>query len=149
MRAVVQRSCGSSVDVDGKRHCEIKTGLTVLLGIKKGDQQADASYIMDKIIGLRIFPDEEGKMNRSVLDIKGEILLISQFTLYGDARKGKRPGFIDAEIPALAEQLFNWAVEYIRDLDIIVHTGVFGADMQVNIVNDGPCTILLDSERIF
>jgi len=149
MRAVVQRTSGGSVEAAGKRLGGVKTGLIVFLGIKKGDGTAEAAYILDKIAGLRIFPDEEGKMNRSLLDIKGEILLISQFTLYGDARKGRRPGFIDAEIPDKAEPLFNWALEYIKNLGIKAETGAFGAEMRVNIINDGPCTILLDSEKMF
>ncbi|SHG95290.1 D-tyrosyl-tRNA(Tyr) deacylase [Thermosyntropha lipolytica DSM 11003] len=149
MRAVVQRTNHSKVTVEGEVKGEILKGLTVLLGIKKGDSEKDAAYMMDKIANLRIFEDEDGKMNLSLLDIKGEILLVSQFTLYGDARKGRRPSFSDAEIPERAEELFNYCVKILRDMGIKVETGVFGAGMQVLIENDGPCTILLDSERIF
>jgi D-tyrosyl-tRNA(Tyr) deacylase len=124
-------------------------GLTVLLGIKKGDREADAAYIMDKIINLRIFSDNEGKMNLSLADIDGEILLVSQFTLYADVRKGRRPSFTLAEDPDQALLLFDWAVNYIKQTGLKVKTGVFGADMLVNIGNEGPCTILLDSEKLF
>jgi len=124
-------------------------GLTVLLGIKRGDQISDAEYIMDKIINLRIFEDEEGKMNRSLLECGGEILLVSQFTLYGDARKGRRPSFTDAELPERAESLFAYCCQLIRDKGIRVATGIFGEHMVVSMENDGPCTILLDSERSF
>jgi D-tyrosyl-tRNA(Tyr) deacylase len=128
---------------------KISNGLMVLLGIKKGDTEEDARYMMDKIINLRIFEDQEGKMNRSLLDVKGEILLVSQFTLYGDARKGRRPSFIEAELPDVALPLFNYCLNYLKDQGVKVETGVFGAEMQVDINNDGPCTILLDSERLF
>lgn len=149
MRAVVQRTNHSMVTVEGEVKGEIAKGLTVLLGIKKGDTEKDAEYMMDKIANLRIFEDEDGKMNLSLLDIKGEILLVSQFTLYGDARKGRRPSFSEAELPDKAEELFSRCVQILRDMGIKVETGVFGAHMQVHIENDGPCTILLDSERIF
>jgi D-tyrosyl-tRNA(Tyr) deacylase len=128
---------------------KISNGLMVLLGIKKGDTEEDARYMMDKIINLRIFEDQEGKMNRSLLDVKGDILLVSQFTLYGDARKGRRPSFIEAELPDVALPLFNYCLNYLKDQGVKVETGVFGAEMQIDINNDGPCTILLDSERLF
>jgi D-tyrosyl-tRNA(Tyr) deacylase len=149
MRAVVQRVQSSSVAVKERLIADIGPGLTVLLGIKKGDREADAAYIMDKIINLRIFSDNEGKMNLSLADIGGEILLISQFTLYADVRKGRRPSFTMAEDPDPALLLFDWAVNYIKQAGLKVTTGVFGADMLVNIGNDGPCTILLDSEKLF
>lgn len=149
MRAVVQRTSGSSVVVDGEVTGKIGHGLMVLLGIKQGDTKQDAEYLMDKIINLRIFEDNEGKMNASLLDVKGELLLVSQFTLYGDVKKGRRPSFTNAELPELAELLFNYSVEYAKKYGVNVQTGVFGADMKVNIINDGPCTILLDSERLF
>jgi len=149
MRAVVQRTKGSRVKVNGIKEVGIKAGLMILLGIKRGDQAADGEYMMDKIINLRVFEDDDGKMNRSLLDTGGEILLVSQFTLYGDARKGRRPSFTDAEVPELALPLFNYCVEYVMNKGIKVETGVFGADMQVEIQNDGPVTILLDSDRLF
>lgn len=149
MRAVVQRSSQASLQVGSQTRAQIGPGLTVLLGIKNGDCMQDADYMMDKIVNLRIFEDKEGKMNRSLLDVGGEILLVSQFTLYGDARKGRRPSFISAEIPEKALPIFNYCVEYLQGLGIAVQTGVFGAEMQVVISNHGPCTILLDSERLF
>lgn len=149
MRAVVQRTKHSRVLVNGREKACINRGLMVLLGIKRGDNINDSQYIMDKIINLRIFEDEEGKMNRSILDVKGEILMVSQFTLYGDARKGRRPSFTEAEVPDNAQPLFNYCIEYIREKGLQIETGEFGANMQVDIENDGPCTILLDSERLF
>lgn len=149
MRAVVQRTNQSMVTVEGEVKGQISKGLTVLLGIKRGDNEKDAEYMMDKIANLRIFEDQDGKMNLSLLDVGGEILLVSQFTLYGDARKGRRPSFSEAELPDKAEDLFAYCVKILRDMGIKVETGVFGAHMQVHIENDGPCTILLDSERIF
>lgn len=149
MRSVVQRSKFSRVMVNNQETGKINNGLMVLLGIKKGDTEEDARYIMDKIINLRIFEDQDGKMNRSLLDVKGEILLVSQFTLYGDARRGRRPSFIEAELPEAALPLFDYCLNYLQHQGIKVETGVFGADMQVEINNDGPCTILLDSEKLF
>ncbi|NLB51665.1 MAG: D-tyrosyl-tRNA(Tyr) deacylase [Syntrophomonadaceae bacterium] len=149
MRAVVQRTLYSSVTIDDVVTAEIGRGLTVLLGIKKGDEKKDAGYLMDKIINLRIFADEAGKMNRSLLDVNGEVLLVSQFTLYGDVKHGRRPGFSDAEIPEAAEPLFQYCAEIIRNCGLNVATGVFGADMKITIENDGPCTILIDSEKLF
>jgi D-tyrosyl-tRNA(Tyr) deacylase len=127
----------------------INQGLMVLLGIKRGDNLTDGEYLMDKIINLRIFEDENGKMNRSLQDTNGEILMVSQFTLYGDVRKGRRPSFTAAELPDNAMPLFDYCVEYVRAKGVTIETGVFGANMQVDIENDGPCTILLDSERLF
>lgn len=149
MRSVVQRTRFSRVIVNERETGKIGNGLMVLLGIKKGDTEEDARYMMDKIINLRIFEDQQGKMNRSLLDVKGDILLVSQFTLYGDARKGRRPSFIEAELPEAALPLFNYCLKYLQNQGIKVETGVFGADMQVDINNDGPCTILLDSEKLF
>ncbi|MGI6421876.1 MAG: D-aminoacyl-tRNA deacylase [Syntrophomonadaceae bacterium] len=149
MRAVVQRTKCSKVVVDHKTCGEIGAGLMVLLGIKKGDTEKEAQYMMDKIINLRIFPDEEGKMNRSLLDMGGELLLVSQFTLYGDARKGRRPGFSEAALPKEAMALYKYSIDYLQDQGIRVATGVFGAEMLVKIDNDGPVTILLDSEKLF
>lgn len=149
MRAVVQRSKQSRVCVGGVEVSYIEAGLMVLLGIRRGDQAADGHFLMDKIINLRIFEDDEGKMNRSLLDTGGAILMVSQFTLYGDARKGRRPSFSDAEDPSKAESLFNLCVEYLRRKGLQVQTGVFGANMQVYIENEGPVTILLDSQKGF
>ncbi|MGI5920150.1 MAG: D-aminoacyl-tRNA deacylase [Syntrophomonadaceae bacterium] len=149
MRAVVQRTNFSRVVVNDKETGNIKKGLMVLLGIKKGDNEADARYMMDKIVNLRIFEDQEGKMNRSLFDVQGEIMLVSQFTLYGDVRKGRRPSFSEAELPDLALPLFNYCLNYLKEMGIKVQTGVFGAEMQVEINNDGPCTLLIDSEKLF
>lgn len=149
MRAVVQRTTHSRVTVNGEIRGEINNGLMVLLGIKKGDTQKDAEYIMDKIANLRVFSDQEGKMNLSLLDIRGQVLLVSQFTLYGDARKGRRPSFTDAELPERALPLFDFCITYLQGMDIDVQTGVFGAEMQLSIANNGPCTVLLDSEKVF
>ena len=135
--------------VDNVEESHIDKGLMVLLGIKKGDRQRDADYMMDKIINLRIFEDEAGKMNRSLLDTGGSVLMVSQFTLFGDARKGRRPSFTEAEEPARAEALFDYCVDWLRGRGLNVGAGVFGADMLVAIENDGPVTILLDSQRNF
>ena len=121
----------------------------VLLGIKQGDNFADGEYLMDKIVNLRIFEDDNGKMNRSLLDTNGELLMVSQFTLYADVRKGRRPSFTAAELPDKAHPLFDYCVEYAQAKGIHIETGVFGANMQVELENDGPCTILLDSEKLF
>jgi D-tyrosyl-tRNA(Tyr) deacylase len=149
MRAVVQRTMGSRVLVNNQEIARINKGLMVLLGIKKGDSTSDADYLMDKIINLRIFPDENDKMNLSLLDIGGEVLLVSQFTLYGDARKGRRPSFTEAELPDAALPLFEYCTAQLQQAGVNVQTGEFGADMIVEISNDGPCTILLDSVRQF
>ncbi|HZK43306.1 MAG TPA: D-aminoacyl-tRNA deacylase [Syntrophomonadaceae bacterium] len=149
MRAIVQRTLESSIVIDNIKTAEIEQGLIVFIGIKTGDNQKDAQYLMEKIINLRIFEDSNGKMNLSLIDIKGELLLVSQFTLYGDTRKGRRPSFSSAESPEVAEPLFNYCVDYVRQHGIKTKTGAFGADMKINIVNDGPCTILIDSEKVF
>lgn len=150
MRAVVQRCRRAHVTVDGQVVGAIDHGLVVLLGAGKGDTDADLAYVVDKVVGLRIFADDEGKMNRSVLDVGGGILLISQFTLYGDTRKGRRPAFIDAMEPGPAEALYERAVAAVRAAGVSrVATGVFRADMQVELVNDGPVTILVDSRKQF
>jgi D-tyrosyl-tRNA(Tyr) deacylase len=147
MRAVVQRTMGSRVLVNNQEIARIDKGLMVLLGIKKGDSTSDADYLMEKIINLRIFPDESDKMNLSLLDIGGEVLLVSQFTLYGDTRKGRRPSFTEAELPDAALPLFEYCTTLLQQAEVNVQTGEFGADMIVEISNDGPCTILLDSAR--
>lgn len=149
MRAVIQRVNKSSVTVDGNVVGEIGNGLLVLLGVGHGDDTKDLEYIVDKILNLRIFQDENDKMNLSVLDIKGEILVVSQFTLYGDVRKGRRPSFSQSAHPDIANRLYEEFIESVRDREIKVQHGVFGAHMDVELVNDGPVTILLDSNKIF
>ena len=148
MRAVVQRVDRASVTIDGNVNGKIEKGFMVLIGIDEKDEQKDLDYICDKLMGLRIFEDEEGKMNRSIIDAGGSILLISQFTLYGDARKGKRPSFIRAARPEKAIPLYEAAIAKLSE-KVHVETGIFGAEMKVELVNDGPVTILLDSERTF
>ena len=148
MRAVVQRVKNTCLKVDGELISEIPFGLTVFLGVKVGDTKAEADYIVKKIAGLRIFEDENGKMNRSVLDVGGEVLLVSQFTLYGDASHGNRPSFTLAERPEPANELYEYTVEALRAYGVPVKTGVFGADMQITQVNDGPVTILLEKEGV-
>ena len=149
MRAVVQRVSSSKVTVDGVVTGNINNGLNVLLGVEKGDQKKDAEYIADKVSGLRIFKDGEDKMNLSVLDVAGSVLMISQFTLLGDARKGKRPSFSEAAEADLANELYVYTCELVREKGITVETGVFQAHMDVEIRNDGPVTIILDSRRKF
>lgn len=148
MRAVVQRVDRASVTIDGNVNGKIEKGFMVLIGIDEKDEQKDLDYICDKLMGLRIFEDEEGKMNRSIIDAGGSILLISQFTLYGDARKGKRPSFIRAARAEKAIPLYEAAIAKLSE-KVHVETGIFGAEMKVELVNDGPVTILLDSERTF
>lgn len=149
MRAVVQRVKKSSVSVGGNITGAIDRGLMVLIGVEEGDTEKDAVYIADKVAGLRIFEDQEGKMNLSVKDIKGGVLAVSQFTLMGDARKGKRPSFIRAARPDEAKRLYEQTAENIRSHGIKVEEGIFQAEMLVEIHNDGPVTILLDSSRNF
>ena len=149
MRCVVQRVTQSSVSVEGKVVGAIEKGLMVLLGVKAGDTEKDAEYIAGKILKLRIFEDENGKMNRSVVDIGGKVLCISQFTLLGDARGQNRPGFTMAEAPERANELYEYTCECMRKTGMQVEKGIFRADMQVSLVNDGPVTILLDSEKNF
>lgn len=149
MRAVVQRVRESSVAIDGNVVGKCGHGLMVLIGVEVGDTEKDLSYIADKVPNLRIFEDDAGKMNRSLLDMGGQILAISQFTLLGDARGGRRPSFITAARPDTAVPMYESLVEKWRSLGIHVETGEFGADMQVSLINDGPVTILLDSRRLF
>ena len=147
---MVQRCRRASVTVGGEVVGAIEQGLVVLLGAGKGDGADDLAYVVDKLVNLRIFADDAGKMNRSVLDVGGGVLLISQFTLFGDVRKGRRPAFVDALEPGPAEALYDQAVAAVRAAGVArVATGVFRADMQVELVNDGPVTILLDSRRAF
>ena len=149
MRAVVQRVTEGSVTVEGNITGEIKNGFVVLLGVGNEDTEADADYIADKVSNLRVFEDEEGKMNLSLKDVGGEILAISQFTLYGDCRKGRRPGFTEAARPEKAKALYDYFTEKLRSYDINVGEGIFQADMLVKIYNDGPVTLLLDSKKLF
>lgn len=145
MKAVVQRVLNADVKVGADCVGSIEQGLMVLLGVAEGDTTADADYIADKIIHLRIFEDDNGKMNRSLSDINGELLVVSQFTLLGDCRKGRRPSFISAAPPGTAEKLYEYLVARIREKDIKTETGKFRAMMDVSMVNTGPVTILLDS----
>lgn len=149
MRAVVQRVARCSVRVEAKMVGEIGAGLLVLLGVAKGDSEAGADYLAEKILGLRIFEDEAGKMNLSVKDKRGELLVVSQFTLYGDVRRGKRPSFDAAAKPEEARRLYEYFVEKVRATGLHCETGVFQAMMDVELVNQGPVTILLDSEKMF
>jgi D-tyrosyl-tRNA(Tyr) deacylase len=149
VRAVVQRVARCSVRVETKTVGEIGPGLLVLLGIAKGDSEAGADYLAEKILGLRIFEDEAGKMNLSVQDKRGELLVVSQFTLYGDVRRGKRPSFDAAAPPEEAKRLYEYFVARIRAAGLRCETGVFQAMMDVELVNSGPVTILLDSEKVF
>lgn len=149
MRAVVQRVIRSDVTVDGKITGEIQNGFTVLLGVEEGDTSADARYMAEKITGLRVFDDEDGKMNLSLSDVNGSMLAISQFTLLGDCRKGKRPSFIRAARPETANTLYREFIEFCNRLGIPVKEGIFQADMLVRIENDGPVTILVDSRKAF
>ena len=148
MRAVVQRVTKAAVAVGGETVGAIGNGLCVLLGVSVDDTETDADYMTEKLLGLRIFDDENGVPNKSVLDISGAILLISQFTLLGDARKGRRPSYIDAARPETAIPLYERCIERLK-ASVPVETGRFGADMQVSIENDGPFTILLDSKKGF
>lgn len=149
MRAVVQRVSEASVRVDGSVVSRIGPGLLVLLGVGRGDADADASDLADKVANLRILADDEGRMNRSLLDTAGEALVVSQFTLYGDARKGRRPGYTDAAPPEEAKRLYEHFVARLRATGLRVQTGTFRATMDVALVNEGPVTILLDSHRLF
>lgn len=149
MRAVVQRVSRAKVTVGDWTTGEIGRGLLVLLGVGQADSEQDAIYLGEKIIGLRIFEDEDGKMNRSVRDIGGSVLAVSQFTLYGDVRRGKRPSFDDAAPPEPARRLYEFFVERIRAAGLHCETGRFQEMMQVELVNEGPVTILLDSHKAF
>jgi len=149
MRAVVQRVSRASVAVEGKITGQIGRGFLVLLGIATSDTAADADHLAEKISGLRIFEDSGGKMNLALADVNGAVLAVSQFTLHGDVRRGKRPSFDSAAPPDQARKLYEYFVERVRALGLRCETGVFQAMMQVELVNDGPVTILLDSEKKF
>lgn len=148
MRAVVQRVSSAAVRVDGAVVGEIKNGFLVLLGVSVSDSEKDLDYIYKKVVGLRVFQDENDQMNLGLEDVGGELLVISQFTLYGDARKGRRPSFIEAARPEQAEKLYEEFVSRAHADGIVCEKGIFGADMKVELVNDGPVTILLDSTKI-
>jgi D-tyrosyl-tRNA(Tyr) deacylase len=145
----VQRVSQCSVTVDGQIAGQIGRGLLVLLGVAHDDTQADVDYLAEKTTGLRVFEDDAGKMNRSVLDVGGQILVVSQFTLWGDCRRGKRPSFTDAAAPELAEPLYEAFVAAVQRLGVPTSTGTFRAHMDVALVNDGPVTLLLDSRKAF
>ena len=149
MRCVVQRVTHASVTVEGELVSKIEKGYMVLLGAEEGDTEADAKYCAEKIAGLRVFEDENEKMNLSVKDVGGSVLLVSQFTLLGDARSSRRPGFTQAARPETANPMYERLVKHWRDMGIHVETGRFGADMKVSLINDGPVTILMDSHKLF
>ncbi|MDZ7672132.1 MAG: D-aminoacyl-tRNA deacylase [Halanaerobiales bacterium] len=149
MRAVVQRVKNSEVKVDDNIIGSIKSGLLVFLGIGNNDGMDDIDYLIDKILNLRVFEDQEGKMNLSALDLDKDIMVVSQFTLYGDCRKGRRPSFFDAAPPDKAERLYDVFVNKINKFDLNVATGEFQAMMDIDLINDGPVTLLLDSNKEF
>ncbi|MDF3005127.1 MAG: dtd D-tyrosyl-tRNA(Tyr) deacylase [Oscillospiraceae bacterium] len=148
MRAILQRVRRAEVSVDGKTIGKTDGGYLILLGVKTGDTEEEARFLAKKTAELRVFTDSEGKMNLSLLDIGGSALVVSQFTLYADCKKGRRPAFINAEKPPLSENLYLRYVDYLREAGIQVETGAFGAHMLVSLENDGPVTILLDTEEI-
>lgn len=147
MRAVIQRVSSASVKVDGKITGEIEKGLLVLLGVKEGDTKKNADYLAEKIPNLRIFSDENDKMNLSLLDVKGEILVVSQFTLLGETKKGRRPSFINAAKPDFADELYEYFLEKVKLHGLEPETGVFQTDMKVSLVNDGPVTLIMDTDE--
>ena len=149
MRAAIQRVSQASVTVDGQTCGAIARGLVVLLGVAQGDTAADAQSLAEKIVGLRIFDDGDGKMNLGLAEVAGELLVVSQFTLLGDCRKGRRPSFVDAAPPPLAEELYEAFVAAAKNLGATVATGRFRTQMQVALVNDGPVTLLVDSRKAF
>ena len=149
MRAVIQRVKSASVTVEGKVVSEIQKGLLVFLGVAQEDTPADVDYMASKIANLRIFEDDEGRMNLSILDIGGEALVVSQFTLYGDCRKGRRPSFIHAARPEKADPLYQAFMDEISRLGVPVKAGIFQAMMDVELINDGPVTMMLDSNKLF
>jgi len=149
MRAVVQRVSRARVTVNGWTTGEIGIGLLVLLGVGHADTETDTSYLAEKVIGLRVFEDQDGKMNKSVIDVSGSVLVVSQFTLYGDVRRGKRPSFDAAAPPGPAKRLYEFFVQKIQAAGLRCETGRFQEMMQVELVNEGPVTILLDSQKAF
>jgi D-aminoacyl-tRNA deacylase len=149
MRAVIQRVTRATVRIDGEIVGRIDRGLLVLLGVGKEDAEVDANYLADKVAGLRVFEDQAGKMNLSIADVGGAVLAVSQFTLFGDVRRGKRPSFDAAALPDRAKELYQYFVERIQTVGLQCETGRFQAMMEVELVNDGPVTILLDSKKTF
>jgi len=149
MRSVVQRVKRAKVTVDDEIIGSIDHGIMLLFSVEDNDEEKDLDYMCDKVVNLRIFEDDDGKMNKSLVDVKGSILVVSQFTLHGDARKGRRPSFITAARPEKAVPLYEKFIQNMKDQGINTKTGKFGADMQVELVNDGPVTILLDSKKVF
>ena len=149
MRAVVQRVSEASVKIEGEEVGRIGHGILVLLGVGHDDESKDAAYLAEKVVHLRIFADEQDKMNRSLLDVEGGLLAVSQFTLWGDCRKGRRPSFVAAAEPEKAEELYDAFIQRARNLGVTVATGRFQEMMQVSLVNDGPVTLLLDSKKAF
>lgn len=149
MRGVLQRVKSASVTIDGNKVSEIEQGILILIGVTDTDTEADADYIAEKTVNARIFDDSDGKMNLSLQDVKGSVLAVSQFTLYGDARKGRRPSFIRAAKGEISEPLYELVCKKISNMGVNVQKGVFGADMKVELINDGPVTILLESDRSF
>ena len=147
MRAVIQRVSSARVRVEGKILGEIGKGFLVLLGVGKEDTEKDADWLAEKIVGLRVFEDEQGKFNFSLKEVGGEILIVSQFTLYGDCRKGRRPSFDHSAPPELAEKLYNYFVEKVKEKGIKVATGKFQALMEVELVNQGPVTLIIDTQK--
>lgn len=148
MRVVLQRVKEARVEVDGSVVGAIQTGLVILLGVAAPDRETDADYLVEKIINLRIFPDEAQRMNRSLVEVGGALLVVSQFTLYGDCRKGRRPSFDQAAPPEQARNLYSYFVKSLKMRNIMVHTGVFQAEMQVHLINDGPVTFVVDSKGV-
>lgn len=146
MKVVLQRVQQASVNVQEKVVGKIGRGICLLVGIEKGDTEKDARYVSQKVVELRIFPDEEGKMNMSILDVGGEVLAVSQFTLAGSVKKGRRPSFDKSEEPHKAKELFDHFVEFIREKGVKVETGIFGAMMDVHLINDGPVTLILEGK---
>ena len=144
MKGLIQRVKRASVTIDGKVYSKINQGVLILLGVEKGDNEQNADKLADKLCKLRIFEDEDGKMNKSILDVNGEILIVSQFTLAGDCKKGTRPSFDKAELPQRANELYEYFVDLIKQKNIPVGTGVFGTMMDVELVNDGPVTFMLE-----
>lgn len=144
MKGLIQRVKQASVTIDGKLYSKIDTGILVLLGVEKGDSEENADKLAEKLVKLRIFEDENGKMNKSVQDIGGEILVVSQFTLAGDCKKGTRPSFDKAELPQRANELYEYFVSKIKSLGVPAQTGSFGAMMDVELINDGPVTFMLE-----
>jgi|TARA_B110001454_G_C12650721_1_gene405302 D-tyrosyl-tRNA(Tyr) deacylase len=145
MKALIQRVKQASVEINKSQYSIINSGLLILVGIHKNDTDTDMKYIVDKSINLRIFSDDNGKFNYSALDIKAELLIVSQFTLYADTSKGRRPSFFESALPDSAEVLYNNTVEEYNKTGLIIRTGEFGANMKINLTNDGPVTIMLDS----